>query len=100
MSSTYSSSPSLFSSSTSDNSNASTSASSIRSPSPDFLNQNHSSSSSSSINKSHIVNLPLKLPKGPSVESINLERLILDSEFQGVPVGFLIAKLRSMGKFL
>lgn len=92
MSSTNStSSTSLFSNSNSTNSTNFSSTSNLS------LNSNQIDNSNNSTFKSTSINIPFKLPKGPEVDLVNLENLILDDEFEGVPIGFLISKLRSMG---
>lgn len=50
--------------------------------------------------KAASVHLPMKLPKGPLVDQVELKDLIVDEQFQGIPIGFLIGKLRGIGELL
>lgn len=51
--------------------------------------------------KDKSIHLPLSLPgPGRQLDEVDLRRLTLDAEFDGAPVGFVLAKLRKIGPAL
>jgi hypothetical protein len=48
--------------------------------------------------KAATINLPIHLPPAPQpIPEVDVTSLVVDEELDGVPVGYLVAKLRAMG---